>query len=323
MTDLRHQGAYRPVDLEELRMPSKGRTRPKGQAPWSPRHGSRNDDIRRGVQEVFATYQAVLPLGPRAVGYRLLGLGAISKTDRDFSKVVEVIGRMRRSGELPWEWVSDGRTRSAGAPVYSGPDALAEEVESLIGSAQFDRLHHQPVRIELWSEKLEMIDSLAHLVARWGVQAYSGSGSVPIGAVRQTAIRAEKAWRQSGQPTVVLMVGDFDPNGHRNIALPFIDDVRAFVPYVDVRCERVALTPAQLDPVEPTALTPTTARQRRAGWAWDVTCQVDALPPDELADLVRQAVANHLSELENALAVEIDHRLRKEARRIAGLADRA
>jgi hypothetical protein len=52
--------------------------------------------------------------------------------------------------------------------------------------------------------------------------------AVPVGTVRQAALRALHAYLEDRQRTVLLHIGDLDLNGLRNIGRPFADDVHAF-----------------------------------------------------------------------------------------------
>ena len=90
------------------------------------------------------------------------------------------------------------------------------------------------------------------------------------------------------RPVVVLHVGDLDPSG-AHMPLALAEDVTAFVHELggDVEFYRLAVTPAQVKRLKlPTA--PAKKSDKRAFRGQ--TCQAEAIAPDELARIVREAI---------------------------------
>jgi hypothetical protein len=106
------------------------------------------------------------------------------------------------------------------------------------------------------------------------------------------------------RPTEVLHVGDHDPSG-AHLFLAFAEDVAAFAAELggDVRFTRLAVTPEQMARYGlPTAPPKPTDRRAFTG----VTAQAEALAPDVLAAILRDAIEERIDRraLDRVLAHE-------------------
>jgi hypothetical protein len=121
-------------------------------------------------------------------------------------------------------------------------------------------------------------------------------------------------------PTVLLHVGDFDPSGE-SIFAALTEDAAAFVEAdrtlhtSRIDAVRVALT---ADQVAEYSLPPSPAKasdSRSKAWTGG-TCQLEALPPDVLARLVREAILERLDQDTIGRVLEIE---RGERAQLLGL----
>lgn len=97
---------------------------------------------------------------------------------------------------------------------------------------------------------------------------------------------------EGGQKSLVLHLGDLDPSGE-HLFTSLAEDVIAFAAAAgaEVEFERVAVTSEQVTTYNlPTAPPKTTDRRSFSGTA---TTQAEALPPDILAAIVRQAIETY------------------------------
>jgi hypothetical protein len=288
-----------------LRLPV-SKPRPKGLAAWSPRPGSKNHRIFVAAQAALDRYAAAgrLPLGSREVGYVLTG-DEYGFTKEDIDLVEDVLVRARRAGLIDWDEISDGRTGETSIwTVRDGEDG-AEQLLDGLDDAQLDRQAGQAFRVEVWAEAMGWLTRLQRDCKERGVQVYSGSGSVPVSAVRDAARRAIDAWLESIESpegpqvrTVLLSVGDLDLNGIRNIARPFAEDVATFardygapdeLGLVTVR--RILLTADQVEQhVGERGRSKPTTEAIKAGWPYPFTAQAEALPPEVRDGIVADAI---------------------------------
>ena len=154
------------------------------------------------------------------------------------------------------------------------------------------RLHGQARAVEVWVEAAGMAPQIADAVAEYGVTVHSSGGfdslTVKHAAARRIAGRERR--------TIVLHVGDHDPSG---LALfeSAAEDVSAFVAGmggVAPEFVRAAVTPAQIASYGLPGSPPKRTDRRGVWQEGDETVQAEALPPDVLADEVRQAVVSRL-----------------------------
>lgn len=229
--------------LLRLEAPS---ARDKGFAAWSPTPGTIEYDLYVDLREQIAAYQQYLPVGPRTLMYRVLPywlasperLAQIAARQRAYGRaraydgqrawypsknelskqVTSVLTKARRAGLIAFDWIDDRRTAS-------DEPSTADALERIVARMQVDRQAGQPYRVEVWVETQANVTRLANVANAYGISVYSGSGSVPIKANHATAQRILFA----EQPTLLLVLGDCDPAGLKNIASALADDVRAFV----------------------------------------------------------------------------------------------
>ena len=133
-----------------------------------------------------------------------------------------------------------------------------------------------------------MVPQLARVVGEYGVSVFSSGGFDSVTSKYDAAQRIDRR----DVPTVVLHIGDHDPSG---LALfeAAAEDVDAFTEFNSVEFKRIAVTVEQIERYQlPTA--PAKANDKRSAWVGGGTVQAEALPPDVLADEVRQAVIAEL-----------------------------
>lgn len=139
-----------------------------------------------------------------------------------------------------------------------------------------------------------MIVQLNDTASPYSVCCYSSSGFDSLTAKKALADRIVSI----GKPAVILHLGDHDPSGV-SLFDAVAEDVEAFVNadrlngLVEVAFHRVALTAEQVKAYDlPTA--PAKATDSRSKNWTGGTCQLEALPPDEIAILVADAIKSYL-----------------------------
>lgn len=135
-----------------------------------------------------------------------------------------------------------------------------------------------------------MLPQLDDVAEPYSVRAYSSGGFDSLTAKKNLANRICRI----GKPTVILHLGDFDPSG-QSIFDSVAEDVEAFVMadrphgYVNVAFERVALTSRQVQQYDLPTAPPKATDSRSKGWTGG-TCQLEALPPNIIADILREEI---------------------------------
>ncbi|MGW1976720.1 hypothetical protein [Streptomyces sp. NPDC001889] len=263
--------------------------RPRGYQPgWRPRAPTR--ELLAAVDGVLHRYGDHLPLTIRQVWYALVSDGVLVKEERAYKRLVDVLGMARRSGRLPWEALRDDTAISAEPAAYTGPAGFRAALLAAAEDFRLDRQTGQEIRLEAWCETAGMVPQLVTVAGPYGVPVYSGSGFSSLPGKRGAALRAAA----DGRPVRVFVVSDWDPSGlHLYRALA--EDVTAFAaadaPHTAIVFERLAVTEQQIaDHRLPTAPPKPADRRSFPGTA---TTQAEALPPDVLAGVLRDAIEAH------------------------------
>jgi hypothetical protein len=243
----------------------------------------------------------------RQVFYRLVGAYGFEKTEAAYGRLCDYLVRARRARMIEFGALRDDGVSLLQATAYNGVWDFHDETAERARAYRRDRQASQPVRLELWCEASGMIPQLGRVAGAYSVPVFSsGSGFASVPAVRSIV---DRAIRRDGE-TVILHVGDFDPSGV-SIFDHLAEDAAAFVREdrtihtQAVRAVRVALTPEQVDDYDLPTVPPKRTDSRSARWQGG-TCQLEALPPDTLAALVREAILAELDEgiLETVLELE-------------------
>jgi hypothetical protein len=268
-----------------------GRRRPKGYSDWHPH--AKTQALLEQVGSVLDEYHAYLPLTVRQIFYRLVGAFEYEKTERAYERLAECLVRARRARLIPFYSIRDDGITYYPVSWYSGVQAFHEATAQRARKYRRDRQEGQQAAIELWTEAAGMAPQLAHVAHRYSIPVYSSGGFSSLTAVRDIVDRAVR-WQGT---TVLLHVGDYDPSG---VAIfdAIASDVEAFVQAdrtvftTMVVSERVALTAVQVE-IHELATAPAKASDGRSRTWKGETCQLEALPPDVLADIVDAAILAH------------------------------
>lgn len=286
----------------------KGRKRPKGYYDWRPqaRACALLDDVRNVLDE----YADHLPLTVRQIFYRLVATAGYPKDENAYSRLAEMLVKARRARMIPFDAIRDDGVVTIPNRWYGGIEDFHDESARRARSYRRDRQDGQPVRIELWCEAAGMLGQLERVAQHYSVPVYSAGG---FGSLTANYEIAERALDRL-VPTVLLHVGDFDPSGE-SIFTAMSQDAAAFVEAdriietLAIEPVRVALTADQVAAFNlPTAPAKVTDG-RSAKWQGG-TCQLEALAPDELAEIVRAEIENRIDFeiFESVLAHERDDR---------------
>ena len=280
--------------------------RPRGPiADWRPRPSTRA--LIADVLAILDEFRDYWPLSVRAVYYRLLGTGRYAKGAGLADRVSEHVSNARRAGVIEWEAIADSTAERLGSRSWSDERDWLDDARSWAEGFRLDRQDGQQQRLLVWCEAKGMAPMLSGAADEYGIDVLSGSG------YDSTTIRhevGESTW-ELDVPLVVLHVGDLDPDG-RAIYHAAAEDVIAWAEAGGGEAEfvRLAVTPKQvaaLDlPDDPT----------HAGWV-----QAEAIAPDQMTALVREAIAARLDE--DVFASMSAEEKRQRSRLLAALDGRA
>lgn len=247
------------------------------------------------AQAVLAEYREYWPLTCRQIFYRMVGAHGYDKTEAAYGRLCHHLANARRGRLIPFDAIRDDGVTTFSVDHFDDREAFLRHVRKLGEGYKRNRLTAQGVHLEVWCEAAGMLPQL-HRVAEWySVPVYSSGGFDSLTAKKRLADRICRMEKEA----VILHLGDYDPSGV-SIFDSVAADVAAFVdadrPHglVSVEFERVALTREQVQAHDlPTA--PAKATDSRSKTWTGGTCQLEALPPNVIADILAEAIDRRIN----------------------------
>jgi len=232
------------------------------------------------------------PITVRGVFYRALAKGLVPKDEtKGYRLVQRRILKLRELGEVPYSWITDGSRTVYGYTRYRNAEEFAQTVQARYRQdywADADEL------VQVWIEKDAMVGVVRPVTDEFGLDLYVTRGFASVTYLQAAAddISLEN------RPVYVYLLTDYDPAG-MNIAEKVEEELFERSGYSDVRVERLAVTPHQIEmwqlPTRPTK------RPRRSLTRYErshgsASVELDAVPPDVLRSLLRATLERHMDE---------------------------
>ena len=240
------------------------------------------------------------PISDRTIHYALLNIKPLrhaSKPDSVYENTLkcykdccDLLTRARLCGLVPMEAISDEtRPVTTWSTNATAVEFLRKEIDTFAKNYWRDLLQSQPNHIEILVEKNTVEPIVSSIAYKNTIPITSGRGYCSI-PPRQEMLQR---FRKSGKERMVLIVvSDFDPEGEsicESFARSMRDDFG-----VDISCVKAALTYQQTQELElPPALQAKDTSSRYAGFVekyGDDVYELEALPPEQLQELVDEAV---------------------------------
>jgi hypothetical protein len=156
-----------------------------------------------------------------------------------------------------------------------------------------------------------MVPLVEEIATPYGIAVLSSGG------FDSTTAKYDLAQTLSEFPAAeVLHIGDHDPSGV-HVFSSMAEDVQAFAAGLDTDVlpvfTRLAVTPEQIEELSlPTAPAKETDRRSFEG----ETTQVEAIPPDILVEIIRNAIASRIDEAAYEAVLAEENRVKAQFRRI-------
>lgn len=248
-------------------------------------------------EALFKMLETDNPMTVRQVFYQLVSRGVIAKTESEYKHtVVRLLTAMRRAGELPFGWIADNTRWMRKPRTYSSIDEMLSLTAVTYRRAIWDS---QPAYVEIWLEKDALAGVVYEETGHWDVPLMVTRGYPSVSYLYEAA----DAIREQKKPAYLYYFGDLDPSGV-DITRTVERGIREFAPNVDLFFQRVAVTPQQVEelglPTRPTKVTDSRSKNFSGE-----SVEVDAIPPPQLRDLVKDCIETH-----------IDRRLLRRTRKV-------
>jgi hypothetical protein len=243
----------------------------------------RHDQIAQLVEE----HQ---PCTVRQIYYRAVvaGVDGVTKTQSGYEKVQRACLDLRRSGQIPWHWITD-TSRS----VYrvNQWDDLAEYVDEVAHLYRRDLWRLSPVVVEVWCESESIASTISPVATEWRVGLYPIRGQCS----ESYAYAATSGW-WDGRPRAILYVGDHDPAG-LDIEAALQEKLTRFAGRDALHAfHRVGVTWAQVEELDLPGTRPKIRSASQAErYPWPASVEAEALPPQLLRDMLAEAIREYVN----------------------------
>jgi hypothetical protein len=268
---------------------------------------------RASLELIAAMYEiaeAANPITGRGIGYKLFTQGLIPSMARsEMQRVYRLLKEAREQELIPWAWIVDETRDLERVSTWDDPE---EYVRAVSRSYRRDLWNQQPVRVEVWSEKGTIRGVLDPVLDEFGVGfrvMHGFSGATTVYTVAQD---------DDGRDLIVLYVGDYDPSG---LCMSERDLPERLDRYGGghVFLKRIALVRGQLAGLPSF---PAYDKKRDPRYKWfaenfGTRCwELDALDPNDLRDIVRQAIEAEIDWEEWTRCSEIEKAERASLREV-------
>jgi hypothetical protein len=254
------------------------------------------------VRQLF--YQAVVA-----------GLPGITKEENGYNKVQAQVLSLRREGLMPYGCIADmSRLRRHGASYKNIHHAMLDVARSYKKALWVDN----PDYVEVWCEK----DALAGVILPVTIE-YDVPLMVSHGFASETYCYEAIEAAPPGKRYVVYHLGDFDRSGQDAAA-----DIKAKLErfgeqYKDFEVEfrQIAVTQRQITQWSLPTRQPKMNSPADRKWPHNFACELDAIAPDDLRTIVRDAIEQHLPRQVLEVMKEIEESERMSLVDLATVAD--
>jgi hypothetical protein len=290
--------------------------RVRGFAPWKPQ--SATMALLEQVRRVLDEYADYLPLTIRQIFYRLVGAYDYPKTENAYERLSEHLNRARRAHMIEMSAIRDDGGTILRPQFWGSKQHFLDSIREEAQHFRLDRTAGQPTRLVVICEAGGMVPQLGMVAEPFGITVWSSGG---FDSVTEKHAFAEEVAADADRPTEVLHIGDHDPSG-TSMFLAFLEDAEAFSREFggEAIFTRLAVTPAQIAQYDlPTAPPRETDRRAFRG----ETCQAEALAPDVLNAILRDAIEARLDRGAYDAVLRRERKTRRElVKLIGGAAER-
>lgn len=231
-------------------------------------------------------------------------LPGIEKTEDGYNKVQAQVLALRREGRMPYRCIADATRYRRKPQTFDGwEDALRD-------TAHFYRKSlwaESDCAVEIWIEKSALAGVIYPVTSEFDVPLMPTGGF----SSETFAHEAVDEMRGTGKTLVVYALYDFDRSG-QDASASLQEKIERFGAEYDVPVHfyELGLTHEQVQDMRLPTRPPKRNSKADQRWPYEFAAELDAIPPDDLRDLVRWAIERHLpaDELERLKRIEAAER---------------
>lgn len=237
----------------------------------------------------------------------------VPKTEAGYRRIQRLLSRWRRQGELSWSFIADGMRVRRQLAMWGD---VTDFVEDLERRYRRNLWRDQGARIEVWLEKDALSEVVFETTSKWQVPLMVSRGQSSITFLHAAAQDARRAYLHDRTETWIYALYDHDAGGDR-AASAIARDLPGFAGAGirgAIHFERLAVTAEQIEEWDlPTRPAKDTDPQAET-WAEKPCVELDAIPVDQLHELVEGAITRHVNDLQWDLQKTIEAEERRGLR---------
>ncbi len=212
--------------------------------------------------------------------------GLIPKTENGFRRIQHDLLILRQRGVIDYDWISDNTRWMRKSRSYRGIDHF---IRLSINTYRRDLWHDADVYVEIWIEKDALAGTVLEVTNPYDVPLMAAKGF----SSETYLYEAAQAIVGEDKPAYIYAFFDRDPSGGHS-AKHIERKLREFAPNAEIHFELVGVTEQQIvDWKLPTRETKRGKNAHAKNFVGD-SCELDAIPPDRLRDLVSLCIDRHI-----------------------------
>lgn len=239
------------------------------------------------------------PMTVRGAFYRAVSFGAVPKNDdTGYNWVQNALVKLRQYKRIPYSGIVDLSRVVTQVPSWTSP---THAIRDMLRTYKRDIWADQDTELYFIVEKDALLGVVRPVVNEYGANIASAKGYSSL-----TLLDDLSGYIDDSKLTVVYQLGDHDPSG-ADAWRKFQTDLTAMLADADkdlgmVKFERLAVTPEQI--ITGSLQTRPTKKQDARYKSWYAhelaagrsgeSVEVEAIPPDELRAIVREAIEDNL-----------------------------
>jgi hypothetical protein len=271
------------------------------------------DRIRSALIRLARTHG---PVTVRQLFYMAVSEALIAKTEAEYKQtIVRLALELRQDGSIPWEYIVD-RTR-----WFFRPKTYDSLQDALFATAQTYRQSlwsSSDVNVQVWCESMSIAGVISGITDRWDVPLFPGKGYSSHDFLRNAA----RDIAHGSKPTQIYLLGDYDNSGRdilrfvSKMLRHYADEVD---PGVEIMFDTLAVTEDQIRGWNLPSHPGKTSDSRHKRYGITDAVELEAIPPDQLRELVETAITDHLNADELERLERVERAERRTIRAISGM----
>jgi hypothetical protein len=249
------------------------------------------------------------PVSVRGVYYQATVRKLVEKTEGGYKKIQREVLNARRNGDVPYWQVSDN---SRSFYQVSAHDSLSNAAEDFADSYKRDFWAQSNTAVEVWLEKEALSGVIRPVTNEYRLRMVPTRG-FPSETIVHNAVH--QAAQEGKYRLVVITLYDFDRAG-QDAEAALVGRMQEFAEEFDIIVEhlKLGLTHQQVVEME----LPSRPAKREAAadkkWPYDFACELDAIPPNVLREMVADAIEPHMPTHKRRRYEEVERQERAKIR---------